>query len=74
MKVKSEKEQLALTEIKKDDFVKDLIPKLSGKMGEQLSMHALCLIFGYMLRMNELNESTEENLEYILSKTPYLME
>lgn len=74
MKVKSEKEQQALTEIKKDDFVKELIPKLSGKMGEQMSMQALCIILAYMLRMNELNESTEEDLEYILSKTPYLME
>ena len=27
-----------------------------------------------MLRMNELDETNKEDLEYILSKTPYLIE
>jgi hypothetical protein len=74
MKVKSPKEQQVLTAIKTDDALKELIPKLNGKMGDQMSMHALCLILAYMLRMNELDESTQENLDYILSKAPYLLE
>lgn len=74
MKVKSPGEEQALKKIKSDDALKELIPKLNGKMGEQMSMHALCLILAYMLRMNELNEDTQENLDYILSKVPYQME
>lgn len=34
----------------------------------------LCIILAYMLRMNELNESLQEDLEYILSKSTYLIE
>lgn len=39
-----------------------------------MDMKALCLIIGYMLRMDDLNESVQEDLEFILSKTPYLIE
>lgn len=74
MKLKSEEEKLTLAEIKKDDNVKELIPKVSGRMAEMLNMQALCIILAYMLRMNELNESVQEDLEYILSKAPYMIE
>lgn len=39
-----------------------------------MDMKALCLIIGYMLRMTDLDESVQEDLEFILSKTPYLIE
>jgi hypothetical protein len=54
--------------------VKELIPKVSGKMAEILNMQALCVILAYMLRMDELNESLKEDVEYILGKAPYLIE
>ena len=39
-----------------------------------VNIKALCLILAYMLRMNELDETNKEDLEFILSKTPYLIE
>ncbi len=74
LKLKSEAQRATLAEIKKDDNVKELIPKVSGKMAEMLNMQGLCIILAYMLRMNELNESLQEDLEFILSKAPYMVE
>ena len=54
--------------------MKELIPKLSGKQGELMNMQALCIILAYMLRMDELNDTVQEDLDYILSKAPYLLE
>ena len=37
-------------------------------------MPSLCIILAYMLRMNELDENLQQDLEYILSKSTYLIE
>jgi hypothetical protein len=62
-----------LQAIKKDDATKELIPR-AGKVAEIMNGPTLCIILAYMLRMNELNESLQEDLEYILSKSTYLIE
>ena len=43
-------------------------------MAEILNMQTLCIIYAYMLRMNECNETIKEDLDYILSKSPYMVE
>jgi hypothetical protein len=37
-------------------------------------MPSLCIILGYMLRMQELDQSLQEDLEIILSKAPFLVD
>ena len=74
MKVKNDNQKQMLTAIKTDEAVKELLPKMAGKMAEPVNMQALCIILAYMLRMNELNEHLQEDLEYILSKAPYMVE
>lgn len=34
-------------------------------------MKAICLIYAYLMRLEDLNESVQKDLEYILSKAPY---
>lgn len=61
--------------IKTDDATKELIPvKVAGPLAEFLNMPSLCIILAYMLRMNELNEHLQEDLEVILGKATYLIE
>ena len=74
MKVKNDNQKQMLTAIKTDEAVKELLPKMAGKMAEPVNMQALCITLAYMLRMNELNEHLKEDLEYILSKAPYMVE
>lgn len=73
--VKSRSNEMAqqLQAIKTDDATKELIPK-AGKVAEIMNGPTLCIILAYMLRMNELNDSLQEDLEYILSKSTYLIE
>lgn len=64
-----------LNKIKQDDATKELIPgKLTAKLAEFLNMPSLCIILAYMLRMDELDQSLQEDLEYILSKSTYLID
>ena len=51
-----------------------MIPKPVANVAQRLNYNALCIILAYMLRMNELNEHLQEDLEYILSKATYLIE
>lgn len=37
-------------------------------------MPSLCMILGYMLGMNEIDDSLKEELDFILSKSTYLIE
>jgi len=73
MPIKNQQEQAAVTAIRTDDTVKELIPKLPpGKTPGNLK--SLCVIIAYMLRMSEIEQGLLEDLEYILGKAPYLME
>ena len=76
--VKPRSEQMAnqLKKIMQDDATKELIPaKLAGtKIGEVLNMPSLNIILAYMLRMDELDDSLQEDLKYILSKSTYLID
>jgi hypothetical protein len=74
MAIKNEKDQTVMNSIKQDDAVKELLPKVSPSKQLPVNIKALCLILAYMLRMNELDETNKEDLEFILSKTPYLIE
>lgn len=60
--------------IKQDTTAKECIPKMGGRLTEVLSMPAICIILAYMLRMNELNEYLQEDLETILSKSTFLVD
>ena len=60
--------------IKQDDNVKELLPKVSPSKQLPVNIKAVCIILAYMLRMNELDKIGAEELDYILSKTPYLIE
>ena len=62
-----------ISTIRTDENVKELIPKLPpGKTPTNLK--SLCIIIAYMLRMNEIEENMQEDLQFILSKAPYIME
>lgn len=75
IKPKNEQAAKQLQAIKTDEATKELIPvKATGKLAEILNMPSLCLILGYMLRMNEIDDSVREELEFILSKSTYLIE
>ena len=65
-----------LNKIKQDDATKELIPaKLTGtKLADFLNMPSLCIVLAYMLRMDELDATMQEDLEYILSKSTYLID
>lgn len=53
--------------------MKELIPKIpAGKTPTNLK--SLAIIIAYMLRMNEIEENMQEDLQFILSKAPYIME
>lgn len=72
MPPKNQGEVDIITAIRTDDTVKELIPKLPpGKTPTNLK--SLCVIIAYMLRMSEIT-NLQADLEYILSKAPYLME
>jgi len=73
MGIKSEKEKSVINAIKNDENVKELIPKVTPNR-VPVNLKALCLILAYMLRMNEIDENLQEDLNHILSKAPYLME
>jgi hypothetical protein len=61
--------------IRTDEATKELIPiKAQGKLAEILNFPTLYILLAYMLRMNELNESLHEDLQYILSKATYLID
>lgn len=45
-----------------------------GRLPEVLNMPAMCIILAYMLRMNELNEYLQEDLETMLSKSTFLID
>jgi hypothetical protein len=75
--VKPRSEQMVnqLKKIMQDDATKELIPaKLAGKLGEVLNMPSLNIILAYMLRMDELDDSLQEDLKFILSKSTYLID
>lgn len=75
VKPRSPEASKQLQAIKSDDSCQELIPmKASGKLAELLNMPSLCIILAYMLRMNELNEHLQEDLDFILSKATYLVE
>lgn len=38
-----------------------------------MDMKALCLILGYLMRLEDVNQHFEKDLEYILQKSPYLI-
>jgi hypothetical protein len=72
MPLKNQQESDIVTAIRTDETVKELIPKLPpGKTPTNLK--SLCVIIAYMLRMSEI-EGLQVDLDYILSKAPYLME
>lgn len=73
MGIKNEKDKAVINAIKSDENVKELIPKVTPNR-VPVNLKALCLTLAYMLRMNELDESVQEDVNYILSKAPYLME
>lgn len=75
LKPRSEEAGKLLTAIKQDDATKELIPaKVGPPLDKLLNMPSLCIILAYMLRMNELNEHLQEDLEFILSKATFLIE
>jgi len=75
IKPRSPEAQKLLQAIKSDDATKELIPvKVSPPLSELLNFPSLCIILAYMLRMNELNEYLQEDLEIILSKATFLVE
>lgn len=75
MKINSAKEAETLSAIKRHDEVKELLPKINiEKKGKQYDIKALCLIFAYLMRLPELNESVQKDLEYILQKAPFYIE
>lgn len=74
MGIKNEAEKTIINSIKSDENVKELIPKIQANR-VPINLKALCLTLAYMLRMNEIDEEAiQEELNYILSKAPYLME
>lgn len=74
LKPKSPEAAAQLKKIQQDDALKELVPKVTGKLQEIFSMPAYLIALGYMLRMNEINQDLQEDLEYILSKATYLVE
>lgn len=75
MTVKNADEAAALHKIKQNDEVKEYLPKINPqKKGRQYDMKALCLIFGYLMRIDEMTETLQPALEEILSKAPYHVE
>ncbi len=57
MTVKTTQEAEALKQIKQNDEVKEFLPKINPqKRGRQYDMKALCLIFGYLMRLEEMDE------------------
>jgi Sec63 Brl domain len=75
VKSRSKEMEEQLKKIKNDDATKEMIPaKVVGKMNEILNLPTLYIVLAYMLRMNELNESLQEDLTYILSKATYLID
>lgn len=54
-----------INKIKQDDATKELIPTkiANNKLAEFLSMPSLCIILAYLLRMDELDSSLQEDLE-----------
>lgn len=74
MGIKSEKEKVIINAIKNDENVKELIPKVTANR-VPVNLKALCLTLAYMLRMNEIEDPVmQEELNYVLSKAPYLLE
>ena len=73
MGLKNEKETAIINAIKTDENVKELIPKVTPNR-VPVNLKALCLTLAYMLRMSEVNETVIEDVNFILSKAPYLME
>lgn len=72
MPARNQDEANIVTAIRTDETVKELIPKLPpGQVPTNLK--SLCVIIAYMLRMSEL-EHLKGDLEFILSKAPYIME
>ena len=47
---------------------------MSAPLNELLNLPSICIILAYMLRMNELNEYLQEDLQLILSKATFLVE
>jgi hypothetical protein len=74
MAIKNDGELAVMNAIKGDDNVKELIPKITPSKQLPVNIKALCIILAYMLRMNELDKTSPEELEFILQKTPYLIE
>lgn len=74
MPVRSKQEEAILNAIKADENVKELLPKIAPNRMLPVNIKALCIIVAYMLRMNELDQTLYEDLEFILSKAPYLIE
>jgi len=76
VKPRSNEMAAQLNKIKSDDATKELIPaKVQGtKLAEFLNMPTLYTILAYMLRMDELDASMQEDLEFILSKSTYLID
>ena len=58
-----------MNKIKQDDAVKELLPKVSPSKQLPVNIKALCIILAYMLRMNELEETGKEDLEFIICWT-----
>ncbi len=75
IKPRNEEAAKALAAIKSDDATKELIPaKVAPPLDKLLNMPSLCIVLAYMLRMNEMNEHLEADLEFILSKATFLIE
>ena len=75
VKARTKEAEEQFRKIRTDDATKELIPiKVQGKLAEILNMPTLYIILAYMLRMNELNESLQEDLLHILSKATYLID
>lgn len=75
VKPRTEEAAKLLQAIKQDDATKELIPaKVAPPLDKLLNMPSLCIVLAYMLRMNELNEQLEADLELILSKATFLIE
>jgi hypothetical protein len=74
MALKGEDEKTIINQIRNDENVKELIPKVMPNR-VPTNLKALCITLAYMLRMDEIeNEVLKADLQYILSKAPYLME
>jgi len=63
IKPRSKDAEEQLKKIRADDATKELIPlKPQGRLAEILNQPTLLIVLAFMLRMNELNESLQEDL------------